>query len=146
MIAGQINQVLAQLLGSLQGLIGGRASFDFAGIFQQLLNEVTPAIMGIGQHLLNQGLSAVLGSLGQSRGFSDIFAAISSQVSAAVTAAQGAVSGALTNLVAIGSGIVDASKPHFQQLQEQLIGHGLNALGSLSETINNLHGSVTGGR
>ena len=74
------------------------------------------------------------------------FLAISSQVSAAVTAAQGAVSGALTNLVAIGSGIVDASKPHFQQLQEQLIGHGLNALGSLSETINNLHGSVTGGR
>ncbi|CAF1496951.1 unnamed protein product [Rotaria magnacalcarata] len=149
LISGQINQVLAQLLGSLQGLIGGRASFDFAAIFQQLLEEVKPAIMGLGQHILNQGLSAVLGglsSLGQSRAFSDIFASISSQVSAAVTAAQGAVAGALNNLVAIGSGIVDASKPHFQQLQEQLIGHGLNALGSLSETINNLHGSVTGGR
>ncbi|CAF4771859.1 unnamed protein product, partial [Rotaria magnacalcarata] len=53
---------------------------------------------------------------------------------------------ALGNLAAIGSGILDASKPHFQQLQEQLIGHGLNALGSLSESINNLHGSITGGR
>ncbi|CAF1624276.1 unnamed protein product, partial [Rotaria magnacalcarata] len=64
----------------------------------------------------------------------------------AVSVAQGAIQGALGNLAAIGSGILDASKPHFQQLQEQLIGHGLNALGSLSETINNLHGSITGGR
>ncbi|CAM4845932.1 unnamed protein product, partial [Rotaria magnacalcarata] len=63
-----------------------------------------------------------------------------------VSVAQGAIQGALGNLAAIGSGILDASKPHFQQLQEQLIGHGLNALGSLSETINNLHGSITGGR
>ncbi|CAM4820287.1 unnamed protein product, partial [Rotaria magnacalcarata] len=67
-------------------------------------------------------------------------------LSGAVSVAQGAIQGALGNLAAIGSGILDASKPHFQQLQEQLIGHGLNALGSLSETINNLHGSITGGR
>ena len=60
--------------------------------------------------------------------------------------AQTALQGALGQLAAIGTGLLDASKPHFQQLQEQLIGHGLNALGSLSETINNLHGSVTGGR
>ncbi|CAM4850055.1 unnamed protein product, partial [Rotaria magnacalcarata] len=73
-------------------------------------------------------------------------AAITEQLSGAVSVAQGAIQGALGNLAAIGSGILDASKPHFQQLQEQLIGHGLNALGSLSETINNLHGSITGGR
>ncbi|CAF4995830.1 unnamed protein product, partial [Rotaria sp. Silwood1] len=45
-----------------------------------------------------------------------------------------------------GAQILDASKPHLQQLQEQLVGHGLNVLGSLSETINNLHGSITGSR
>jgi len=49
-------------------------------------------------------------------------------------------------LQGIAAGVIDASKPHLQQLQEQLVGHGLNALGSLSETINNLHGSITGGR
>ncbi|CAF4408564.1 unnamed protein product, partial [Rotaria magnacalcarata] len=71
---------------------------------------------------------------------------LSQQFSTLVGNAQTALQGALGQLAAIGSGIVDASKPHLQQLQEQLIGHGLNALGSLSETINNLHGSITGGR
>ncbi|CAF4344621.1 unnamed protein product, partial [Rotaria magnacalcarata] len=78
--------------------------------------------------------------------FGDFWSSITEQLSGAVSVAQGAIQGALGNLAAIGSGILDASKPHFQQLQEQLIGHGLNALGSLSETINNLHGSITGGR
>ncbi|CAF4976045.1 unnamed protein product, partial [Rotaria sp. Silwood1] len=53
--------------------------------------------------------------------------------------------GAVNNIASLGSSIVDASKPHWEQLQEQLVGHGLNALGSISETINNLHGSITGG-
>ncbi|CAF3791033.1 unnamed protein product, partial [Rotaria sp. Silwood1] len=52
----------------------------------------------------------------------------------------------VNNIASLGSSIVDASKPHWEQLQEQLVGHGLNALGSISETINNLHGSITGGR
>ena len=72
--------------------------------------------------------------------------ALSEQINSAVTAAQGALAGAWENLSALGSNIVDASKPHWEQLQEQLINHGLNALGSISETINNLHGSITGGR
>ena len=71
---------------------------------------------------------------------------LSQQIGSAVTAAQGALSGALGNLSALGSSILDASKPHWEQLQEQLVGHGLNVLGSLSETINNVHGSLTGGR
>jgi hypothetical protein len=72
--------------------------------------------------------------------------AITASVGTAVTAAQGALTGALGGLTAIGSQILDASKPHWEQLQEQLVGHGLNVLGSLSETINNVHGSITGGR
>ena len=72
--------------------------------------------------------------------------ALSQQVSGVVSAAQSALSGALGSLSALGSNILDASKPHWEQLQEQLVGHGLNVLGSISETINNVHGSITGGR
>ncbi|CAF3921464.1 unnamed protein product, partial [Rotaria sp. Silwood1] len=87
-----------------------------------------------------------LGNLGGSRGFNDIIAALQQQISNAVTIAQSAITGAVNNIASLGSSIVDASKPHWEQLQEQLVGHGLNALGSISETINNLHGSITGGR
>ena len=72
--------------------------------------------------------------------------AISESIATAVTAAQGALTGALGGLQQLGSQILDASKPHWEQLQEQLVGHGLNVLGSLSETINNVHGSIVGGR
>eukprot|EP00178_Gracilaria_changii_P005725 TRINITY_DN1957_c0_g1_i1.p1 TRINITY_DN1957_c0_g1~~TRINITY_DN1957_c0_g1_i1.p1 ORF type:complete len:245 (-),score=52.48 TRINITY_DN1957_c0_g1_i1:94-732(-) len=145
LVAGYVNQVLAQVLGSLQGIIGGRASVDFSEIFNGFLEQITTPIVAIGQHFLNQGLAAVLGSLGGSRGISDIFASLQEQLGAAVTAAQGAISGAIDNLANLGSNILDSSKPHWEQLQEQLVGHGLNALGSISETINNLHGSITGG-
>jgi hypothetical protein len=148
LLAQFANQALGQILGGLSGLIGGRAGLDFGAIFQDFLASVTPAITGLGQHFLNQGLAAVLGGLGNlggSRALSDIFASLSGQVAAAVAAAQGALSGALGGLSALGSQILDASKPHFEQLQEQLIGHGLNVLGSLAETINNVHGSVVSG-
>ncbi|CAF3303685.1 unnamed protein product [Rotaria sp. Silwood2] len=147
MLAGFVNQTLVSVLGSLQGLLG-RASFDFGAIFDSLLEQVLPAIQGIGQHVLNQGLSAVLGSLGSlgGRGFSDILSALQAQISNAVTIAQSALTGAVSNIASLGSNLLDASKPHWEQLQEQLVGHGLNVLGSLSETINNLHGSITGGR
>lgn len=75
-----------------------------------------------------------------------IILALQQQIAGAVSVAQGALSGALGGLSALGSNILDASKPHWEQLQEQLVGHGLNVLGSLSETINNVHGSITGGR
>ncbi|CAF3723454.1 unnamed protein product [Rotaria socialis] len=139
------------LSGLLQGLLGlGRADFNFGQIIQQFIDSVKPAVIGLGQHALNQGLSAVLGALGSlaptSRAIGDIFGSLSEQFSTLVGNAQTALQGALGQLAAIGSGILDASKPHFQQLQEQLVGHGLNALGSLSETINNLHGSIVGRR
>ncbi|CAF1541115.1 unnamed protein product, partial [Rotaria sordida] len=71
---------------------------------------------------------------------------LSNQFATIFNAAQAAVSGVVGNIVQVGSGILDASKPHWEQLQEQLVGHGVNVLGSLSETINNLHGTITGGR
>eukprot|EP00178_Gracilaria_changii_P005728 TRINITY_DN1957_c0_g2_i5.p1 TRINITY_DN1957_c0_g2~~TRINITY_DN1957_c0_g2_i5.p1 ORF type:complete len:241 (-),score=33.96 TRINITY_DN1957_c0_g2_i5:421-1044(-) len=108
------NQALGQLLGTLQGVIGGRASVDIGEIFNGFLQEIQGAVTGIGEHLLNQGLASVLGSLGSltgSRAIGDIFSSLSEQIGAAVSAAQGALSGALTNLSALGSDILDASKP-----------------------------------
>jgi len=148
-VTGLVNQALTQVLGGLQGLIGGRASINLGAIFGEFLQQITHPITQIGQHLINQGLASVLGglgSLGGSRGISDIFAALQQQIGAAVTNAQGVISGAFGNISALGSSILDATKPHLEQLQEQLVGHGLNVLGSVSETINNLHGSITGGR
>jgi len=149
LVNGLINQALGQVLSGLSGLIGGRASIDIAGIFREFLTQIATPVTQIGQHFLNQGLAAVLGglgSLGGSRGFSDIFASLQQQISAATSAAQGALTGALGNLSALGSSLLDASKPHWTQLQEQLVGHGLNVLGSISESINNVHGAITGGR
>jgi len=146
LLMGSVNQVLAQVLSSIQGVIGGRASIDLAAIFQGFLQQITTPIAGLAQHFVNQGLAAVLGGLGGSRGLTDILAALQLQLGSAVSAAQGALSGALGNISALGSSLLDASKPHWEQLQEQLVGHGLNVLGSVSETINNLHGSITGGR
>ncbi|CAF0807591.1 unnamed protein product [Adineta ricciae] len=143
-IAGPVNTVLAQIISGLGGLIGGRASLDLGAIFNDFLQQITTPLLGIGQHLLNQGLGAVLGGIGGSRGFSDIFASLQQQIAGAVSVAQSALSGALGSLSALGSNILDASKPHWEQLQEQLVGHGLNVLGSLSETINNVHGSIVG--
>jgi len=152
-VTPHINNLLASVLGqlgNLSSIFGGRGSLDLSSIFGDFYQSISGAISGIGQHFLNQGLSAVLGGLGGlggSRGaIGDIFASLSQQISGVVSAGQAALQGALGNLAAIGAGVVDATKPHFQQLQESLVGHGLNALGSLSETINNLHGSITGGR
>jgi len=143
-----LNQVLSGVLGSLAGVLGGRAGINISEIFNNFVQQITTPLAGIAQHLANQGLAAVLGSLGGlgSRGISDIFAALQQQIAGVVAGAQTAISGVVGNITTIGSSILDASKPHWEQLQEQLVGHGLNVLGSLSETINNVHGSITSGR
>jgi len=144
-----INQALGQVMGGLQNLIGGgRGALDILSTaFNQLLSQLQGVAMSLGQHALNQGLAAVLGGLGGRGLFDSIFGSLTQQFGPILSGAQAALQGALGNLAAIGSGILDASKPHLEQLQEQLVGHGLNVLGSLSETINNLHGSVlSGGR
>jgi hypothetical protein len=145
-LAQHVNTLLAHVLSGIQGLIGGGRAVDIGAIFTDFANSVIPAITGIGQHLLNQGLNAVIGALGGSRGIGDIFAGLSEQVSGLVSSAGAALTGAWNGLVEVGGAIVDASKPHLAQLGEQLVGHGLNALNSVSETINNLHGSLVGGR
>jgi len=146
-----LNGVLAQAMESLggifnlQNIIGGRAEFSLAAIFNQFLEQIAPAITGLGEHFLNQGLSAVLGAIG-GRAFADIFAGLSAQIAAVVSAGQSALSGVVSNLTSVVSGVLDASKPHWEQLQDQLIGHGLNVLNSLGQTINDVHGTITGGR
>ena len=150
-IAPLANQAIQSLLSGLTGFLSGsaRALPEFGPIFSQFFNQIQGHLVGIGQHLLNQGLASVLGGLGNlagSRAFTDIFSNFTSQLTGVWNVAQGALSGAFGNLANLGSNILDASKPHWEQLQEQLIGHGLNALGSLSETIGNLHGTITGGR
>ncbi|CAF0830038.1 unnamed protein product [Rotaria sordida] len=144
--AGQLLGQLNGLLSNVSGLFGGRVELNLGNIFADFLQSIQGAATGLGQHLLNQGLSAVLGGLGGARGFGDIFNSISEQFANIVGTAQAAISGVVGNIVQVGSGLLDASKPHWEQLQEQLVGHGLNVLGSLSETINNLHGTITGGR
>ena len=52
----------------------GRASINLGEIFNGFLQQITTPLLGIGQHLLNQGLAAVVGGMAGSRGFSDIFA------------------------------------------------------------------------
>ncbi|CAF1509840.1 unnamed protein product [Adineta ricciae] len=138
------SQALSQVLGSLSGIFGG-ARVDLSAIFDNLFAEIQTQVNGITQQFLNQGLAGILGGFG-SRGIDDILSSISSTIATAVAGAQSALTGALSNLQTLGSQILDASKPHFEQLQEQLAGHGLNVLGSISETINNVHGSLVGGR
>jgi len=142
-------QALQQVIGGLTGLIGGgRGAMDMIhAALGDFMASIQGALGGIAQQLMNQGLAAVLGAVGGGRaGFGDIFAALSQQIAGLVSGAQSMLGGALGNLSAIGASILDASKPHLEQLQEQLVGHGLNVLGSLSETINNIHGTVAGGR
>lgn len=56
--------------------LAGRASVDLSAIFGEFLSQMQGAFADIGQHLLNQGLAAVLGglgSLGGSRFIGDLF-------------------------------------------------------------------------
>jgi len=143
-----LTQQVAGLLGGLNlgSIFGGRVSINIGQIFQDFLAQVTPAITGLGQHFLNQGLSAVLGAIGGGRIFGDLLSGLSAQISGLVSTAQNALTGIVGNITSLAGQVLDASKPHWESLQEQLVGHGLNVLNSLGNTINDLHGSITGGR
>jgi len=152
-ITQQVNALLNQLVGGLQGLKGliggGRAELNIFDHFKDFLASIQGQVVGIGQHLLNQGLASVLGglgSLGGSRAIGDIFSSLSQQIAGVVSAGQAALSGALGNLSALGANLLDSAKPHWEQLKENMVGHGLNVLGSLTETIGGLHSSITSGR
>jgi len=153
-IQENINKVLGQLLGGLSSVLGGgRGAGDLVQAFNDLLKSLTDKFQEVGKHVFNQGLASVLGglgSLGGSRGVGDAFAEISQKFADAINAAkntfQGAVQGALGSITELGSNLKGAAIPHWEQLRDQLTGHGLNVLGSISENINNLHSSITGGR
>ncbi|CAF0940521.1 unnamed protein product [Didymodactylos carnosus] len=147
LVAPLINNLSASLgsIFNLSSILGGRAGWDLSQIFNDFLASITPAITGLGQHFLDQGLSAVLGAIG-GRGFSDIWTGLSQQFSSILSAGQQAISNVVDNITGVVSGVLDASKPHWEQLQDQLLGHGLNVLNSLGQTINDLHGTITGGR
>ncbi|CAF1064736.1 unnamed protein product [Adineta steineri] len=146
MLTQAASGLLGNLMASLQGLIGGRIFGDISAMFTDFLSQITTPLAGIGQALLNQGLSAVLSSMAGSRFLGDFMSQITSQMTAAVSAAQNVISTAVSGLSGVLSGVLDASKPHLADLQNQMLGHGMNVLGSLSETVNNLHGSLVGGQ
>jgi len=146
LLAQAAQGLLGQLMGSLSGLMGGRIFGDLQAMFTDFLGQISTPLLAIGQNLLNQGLSAVVGSLAGSRFLGDFMSQISSSMAAAVATAQGVISQTVSSLSGVLSNIVDASKPHLADLQNQMLGHGMNVLGSLSETVNNLHGSLVGGQ
>ncbi|CCO36179.1 hypothetical protein RSOLAG1IB_11755 [Rhizoctonia solani AG-1 IB] len=95
-------------------------------------NDKCSEIVDLWDQILIDLLKCAKAQSHRTRAIGDIFGGLSAQVGAAVTAAQGALTGALGGLQALGSQILNASKPHWEQLQEQLVGHGLNVLGFLS--------------
>ncbi|CAF0808721.1 unnamed protein product, partial [Didymodactylos carnosus] len=78
LVQPMIQQFISQITGSLgsifnlSSILGGRAGLNLGQIFGDFWNTIGPAITGLGQHFLDQGLSAVLGAIG-GRGFSDIW-------------------------------------------------------------------------
>ncbi|CAF1220326.1 unnamed protein product [Adineta steineri] len=145
-LQGLGQQLLTQATGALLGALTGSRGFmdQVSGMFAEFASSVQTAVMGMGQHLLNQGLSAVLGGLaGSSRGIFDSF---TQSLSGMVDQASSVFSGVLAGLSQAGALVLATAQPHWEDLQQQLLGHGMNVLGSVSETINNMHGSLVGGR
>ncbi|CAF3953185.1 unnamed protein product [Adineta steineri] len=145
-----VPSVLTGLMGSLNSLISGsRGAFDdFQAILSGFYESIQGSLAGLGNHLLNQGLSAVLGGLAgrQSRIFGDLFASLQESVSGMLSQAGNMMTGVMAGLQGAAAGILSTAQPHWEDLQQQLLGHGMNVLGSVSETINNMHGSLVGGR
>ncbi|CAF4355146.1 unnamed protein product, partial [Adineta steineri] len=98
LLASAAQGLLGQLMGSLQGLLGGRIFGDISAMFTDFLGQITTPLLAIGQTLLNQGLSAVVGSLAGSRFLGDFMSQISSSMAAAVATAQGVISQTVSSL------------------------------------------------
>ncbi|CAF0912978.1 unnamed protein product [Adineta steineri] len=61
LLAQAASGLLGQLMGNLSGLMGGRIFGDMSAMFTDFLSQITTPLLAIGQSLLNQGLSAVVG-------------------------------------------------------------------------------------
>jgi len=138
---------LASVTQTITNIIGGISiGRGLTEILADFYNQVSGAVAGIGQHLMNSGISAVLGAVGSlgGRGLGDIIGQLQAQLAGIIGNTQTAITSVVAGLTQTAAGILESAKPHWDQLQGQLVGHGLNVLGSLSETINNLHGEITG--
>jgi len=155
-LIGQIQQLFGSLLGGvlggLQGAIGGgRGISDISEFFRNFIDSISGHVTEMGKHVMNQGLASVIGGLGSfggSRSIGEIWSSLTQQITSAALNAHGAikeiVSTTSNNLTQLGANLLDSAKPHWQQLQENLVGHGLNALGSFAQGISGLHGTITG--
>ncbi|CAE6387561.1 unnamed protein product [Rhizoctonia solani] len=83
----------------LTGLLNGKAA-DMVNLWTDILTDLIP-------HFDKWNHKSDLSS----RGVGDIFAGLSAQLGTAVTAVQGALAGAMSGLGALGSQLLDASKP-----------------------------------
>ncbi|CAE6405574.1 unnamed protein product [Rhizoctonia solani] len=117
----------------LTGLLNGKA-VDIVNMWISILTDLL-------EHFGKWNQKSNLNS----RAISDIFAGLSGQLGSAIRTVQGALSGVFSSLSALLSNIIDSSRPHLEQLQEQLVGLGLNVLGSIFESIQNVRGSITSG-
>ncbi|CAE7138363.1 unnamed protein product [Rhizoctonia solani] len=139
-----MNDINALFSGTSSGI--SNLPLDLTGLLNgkgpKIINLWTGVLSGLVEHSAKWNNERNLNARGIS---GDIFAGLLVQITTAVVSAQATLMAAFGNLQNLGSQLLDASKPHWEQLQEQLVGHGLNVLGSISETINNLLGSIMGG-
>jgi hypothetical protein len=138
---------LASVTQTITNIIGGISiGRGLNEILADFYNSIHHAVVGMSQHLMNTGISAVLGAVGSlgGRGLGDIFGQLHAQLAGIIGNTQTAITSIVSGLTQTAAGVLESAKPHWEQLQGQLVGHGLNVLGSLSETINNLHGEITG--
>jgi len=125
----KIEQLSAQLKG------------DLTDAFNELLNQALGHITDIATNLANLGLATLVSGLGgkkrflESLGLGDAF----NNILAGLTSTVGNVTGAVTDVY---GQLVDAVTPHLQDLQDQLINHGLNAAQSLLDTLANISGTI----
>jgi len=125
----QIEKLSAQLKG------------DLTDAFNELLNQALGHITDIATNIANLGLATIISGLNgkkrflESLGLGDAFNSILSGLTSTVTSVTGAVTDVYGQLV-------DAVSPHIQDLQDQLINHGLNAAQSLLDTLSNISGTI----
>jgi phage-related protein len=156
----QLQQTVADLwsqygsqLQSLVGSLGKRSNVhkiealsaqlkgDLTDAFNQLLDQALGHLTDIATNLANLGLATIVSSLNgkkrflESLGLGDAFNSILDGLTSTVT-------NVTSSVTDIYGQLVDAVTPHVQDLQDQLINHGLNAAQSLLDTLANISGTI----
>lgn len=148
-ILSQFQSQVSQFLGQL-GSPSARSALQKAAVqakgeitdaFNELLNQALGHLTDIATSLANVGLASILGSLSGKRGLldtlglTDAFNNITSTLAGHINN----ITGSLTDLA---TGVVGAVQPHFENLQNELINHGLNAAQSLVNTLSGINSSL----